>query len=458
MTDLTSLYHRAPVALQNAAVSAYGLRLRLLREGRVRRRELRRLRETQWLSAPEIKTRQERRALAMANRAYRSVPLYRDRLPDFHEVSDPREFSRLPVLEKHELRTDRKRLVTERFQDDRLQEVHTGGTTGTPLTIYCNRSVLQRNYAFFDRFKEWAGVGREERVATFAGRNLVPPEQTEPPFWRFNAANRQLLFSSYHIAPSSVGSYAEELSHFAPALIDSYPSSLRPIARHIVESGGPEVRPKAVVTSSETLDDATRRLIETAFDCPVFDHYGAAEMAAFVTQCAEGTYHVNPEFGLVEILEDGEPVQPGEEGEIVATGFINPVMPLVRYATGDRAVAGAEGCGCGRAFPVIERILGRMDDVLVTPEGRRIGRLDPIFKAVTSFYETRIVQDARDHVVVEVVAGGPGDPEADETRLREELGLRLGPSVVIDIERVDSISRTGRGKLRTVENRVVEDA
>jgi len=458
MTDLTALYHRTPVALQHAAVSVYGLHLKLLREGPVRRRELRRLRESQWLPAEVIRTRQLRRALEMANRAYRSVPIYRDRVPDFREISEWRDFSRLPVLEKHELRTGRDRLVSDEFSGRRLQEVHTGGTTGTPLTIYCDGSVLQTNYAFFDRFKEWAGVERGERVATFAGRNLVPTGQTDPPFWRYNAPGRQLLFSSYHIAPSTAGSYAEALERFAPALIDSYPSSLRPIARHILESGGPEVRPTAVVTSSETLDPTTRELIEAAFGCPVFDHYGAAEMAAFITQCEEGSYHVNPEFGIVEILEDGERVGPGEEGELVATGFINPVMPLVRYATGDRAVAGSEDCACGRAFPVVERILGRMDDVLVTPEGRRIGRLDPIFKAVSSFHETRIVQDAPDHVRVEVVVGGRGDPSADEARLRRELRMRLGPSVVIDVERVESLPRTGRGKLRTVENRVLEEA
>jgi phenylacetate-CoA ligase len=310
---------------------------------------------------------------------------------------------------------------------------------------------LQRNYAFFARFRDWAGVSADARVATFAGRTLVPPDQDRPPYWRYNRAGRTLLCSSYHLGPHSAGAYADALVRFAPALIDSYPSSIEPIARYILEHDVPAPRPRAVITSSETLDLATRSVIERAFDCPVFDHYGAAEMAAFITQCRAGAYHVNPEFGIVEILRDGHPVQVGETGEIVATGFLNPVMPLIRYATGDLAVQGRAGCPCGREFPALERISGRADDVLITPEGRRIGRLDPIFKAVTALVETRIVQDGVDHVRVETVTEA-ALASGEQAALLEELRNRLGPSMRIDLVRVPKIERTAAGKFRSVVN------
>jgi len=140
-------------------------------------------------------------------------------------------------------------------------------------------------------------------------------------------------------------------------------------------------------------------------------------------------------------------------GEIVATGFINPVMPLIRYATGDYGVLGKGPCLCGRAGDTLERIEGRMDDVIVTPEGNLVGRLDPIFKAVSSLYETRIVQDATDHVRVEIVVSGDF-PTAMERELMDQLRARLGPTMRIDIVRVPNIERTGRGKLRTTVNLV----
>ena len=201
----------------------------------------------------------------------------------------------------------------------------------------------------------------------------------------------------------------------------------------------------------------TRALIETAFECRVFDHYGAAEMVALITQCESGTYHVNPEFGIVEILVDGRPARPGELGEIVATGFVNPVMPLLRYRTGDLAVPGEGVCSCGRAFPIVAHIEGRRDDVIVCPDGRRVGRLDPIFKAVSSIRETRIVQDAPDHLTVEVVTTAPL-AESESGSLLRELANRVGPTMRVDLVRVPRISRTGAGKLRAVVNLSRESA
>jgi len=188
----------------------------------------------------------------------------------------------------------------------------------------------------------------------------------------------------------------------------------------------------------------------------VFDHYGAAEMAALVTQCEAGTYHANPEFGIVEVLQDGRPARPGEVGEIVATGFVNPVMPLIRYATGDLAEPGAGRCACGRAFPSLARLEGRTDDVLVTPEGRWIGRLDPIFKGVSSLHETQIVQDRTDHVRVDVVpVAAFTDGERDA--LVHALRQRLGPSMQIDVVQVGRIPRTAAGKFPAVVNLVGRD-
>ena len=221
-----------------------------------------------------------------------------------------------------------------------------------------------------------------------------------------------------------------------------------------MDRGIGDIRPRTIITSSETLTSEARALLERAFGCQVFDHYGGGEMVALITQCERGAYHVNPEFGLVELLRDGRPVAPGETGEIVATGFINPVMPLIRYATGDWAVWGSEACPCGRAFPTVASIEGRRDDVLVTPDGRLIGRLDPIFKKVSSLWETRIIQDRPDHVRVEVVVTGDGLGPDEEASLTRELALRLGPAMHIDLVRVPCIPRTQAGKFRAVINLV----
>lgn len=451
------IYDAAPVPLQHALLTAYGWHLRRLRYGAGYRRVLQELLESQWQDAATVAQHQVDTLASVLDHARRTVPFYANRLPAVREGTRP-DLREIPLLTKHEVREAGEALVSTTYRGRRLQETHTGGTTGMPLTIYCTPAVLQRNYAFFARFVSWTGVGPSERRATFAGRNIIPARLDDSgTYWRYNWAARTLLCSSYHLSPQHMTAYAEALRRFRPALIDSYPSSILPLATYLVEH--PEVRlgVRAIVTSSETLDLEARGRLERAFGCPVFDHYGAAEMAAFITQCEHGTYHANPEFGVVEIVDErGAPVAPGETGQVVATGFINDAMPLIRYVTGDLAVQGSGTCACGRAFPVIQRIIGRQDDVVITPDGRRVGRLDPIFKVTNGIHETQIIQDRRDHIRVEIVPTS-GYQASDGEVLRQELARRLGPTMSIEVVLVPSIPRAASGKLRTVVNLVDRD-
>ena len=452
MGRVSRAYAGAPVWMQNLLVSAYGARLRRLRYGETGHETLAWLRKAQWLPAAEVREYQLSALTEVVARAASDVPFYRQRGLEGIDFESFDQLREIPVLTKSEVQRADREMISRAYRSRRLTEVHTGGTTGKPLAIYCDSETLQRNYAFFTRFKEWAGIYDGTRVATFAGRTVVPPGAREP-YWRHNRAANTLLFSSYHISQATLPAYVKALAEFGPSLIDSYPSSIEPIARYMLREGITTVRPRAVITSSETLFPAVRSLIARAFDSRVFDHYGGAEMAALIAQCERGTYHVAPEFGVVEILADGRQVAAGGRGEIVATGFINPVMPLIRYATGDYGVLGAGECPCGRAGQTLSHIEGRMDDVIVTPEGYLVGRLDPIFKAVSSLSETRIVQDAFDHVRVEIVVVGVFTPQM-ERELAGQLRARLGDSMRIDIVRVPAIERTASGKLRTTVNLV----
>lgn len=449
MSTLRTLYDRAPVAAQNAMLSAYGMWLRYLRFGANHRQRVAALRATEAQSVGEWQAAQRARLSETIARAAADVPYYRTRLPK-GGVDSLDALRELPVLGKAEAQDAGRALVSERFQGQPLQEIHTGGTTGRPLTVFCGAEALRRNYAFFFRIREWAGIRDGDRVATFAGRTIVAPGRGAP-YWRHNWASKTLLCSSYHLAPDALDAYLDALATFGPGLIDSYPSSLEPLAKRAVEVGDTRIRPRAIITSSETLFPEVRALAEQAFACKIFDHYGSAEMAACVSQCEHGRYHVHPEYGVLEVLVDGRPAKPGERGEIIATGFVNEAMPFIRYATGDLAVVGEPGCPCGRTFPVLERIEGRHDDCVITPEGRRVGRLDPIFKAVQGIHEARIVQDAVDHIRVELVPRPVVTDDERET-LRDELTRRLGPRMRITFVSVDHIPRTGRGKLRTVVN------
>ena len=118
---------------------------------------------------------------------------------------------------------------------------------------------------------------------------------------------------------------------------------------------------------------------------------------------------------------------------------------------------GEPGCPCGRTFPVVDRIEGRVDDCIITPDGRRVGRLDPIFKAVQGIHEARIVQDESDHLRIELVPR-PVVSDQERATLLDELRRRVGPRMRITIVTVDAIPRTRAGKLRTVVNLISNHA
>jgi phenylacetate-CoA ligase len=154
-----------------------------------------------------------------------------------------------------------------------------------------------------------------------------------------------------------------------------------------------------------------------------------------------------PEIGITEVQD---PDAESGVGQFVCTGLLNPVMPLIRYKTGDLgALAGTAAlCSCGRTLPLVGRVEGRDDDVLLTRDGKRVGRLDPVFKARLPVREAQIVQESFSRVRVRYVPGPAFTPGALDS-LRRRLCDRLGQVDVV-MERVDTIPRTARGKFRAV--------
>jgi len=449
------VYQKSPVFLQNALLSAYGLHLYRLRFRGNFERRLGELLQSERFSAAQLLELQRRRLAELTRLLHERVPHYRDHLKSRGATPEDitlENFSAVftPVT-KADINRDPRRFLAEGVDARDLVTINTSGTSGSPLTFYTTPQAVQENYAFFARFLRWAGVRERLRSATFAGRIIIPQSQESPPFWRKNLVMRNQLFSSYHLSPRFLGDYVRELDRFAPEYIDSYPSAIYTLATFMLEHGL-KLRhpPRAVVTSSETLLDYQRTAIEAALGCRVFDQYGNAEAVSFIAQCEHGSYHVNPEYGIVEIVDaDGRPCAPGEVGELVCTGFLNTAMPLVRYRIGDTASFASGTCACGRHFPLMTQIEGRVDDMIITPEGNRVGRLDPIFKGLAAIRETQIVQESLERLVVRIVPGKGFDLSMAE-RVVAELRKRVGERIGIEVEILQEIPRTRAGKFRAV--------
>jgi phenylacetate-CoA ligase len=210
-----------------------------------------------------------------------------------------------------------------------------------------------------------------------------------------------------------------------------------------------DARPRAVFPSSETLLDFHRDRIARITGAPTADLYANAELSVSVVQCPQARYHVDTEFCSVEI-DPHEETEDWVRGEIISTGFADRAMPFLRYRTGDIATMPKKAtCPCGRSRPIIERIDGRIDDYIVTPDGRRIGRLDHIFKGALEVKEAQIVQRRNRQIVVRMVPRAGFDESARQA-LDREFRLHLGDEIEIRYELAEMIPRGEDGKFRAV--------
>ena len=449
-----SIYERLPAPLQTGLVSLYGGVLRRRRYGPEHKRVLARILESRTWPLDRIRAYEWEKTQAIVRYAYASVPHYREtwKAVGFHpdDLRSPGDFSQIPITEKQMVKDDPWRFVADRYREHRkgIFVGHTSGTTGKPLVLVKNQDAYQRTWAFQERQRTYWGIDRLRPRASVHNRPVVPVDRTRPPFWRYNAADRQWMFSNVHLHERYLDSYLDKLAQIGPEELLGFASTLNVLAEHAIARGDDRIRPKVVVTFAETMYEHQREHLSEAFGCPIADQYGTSEVVVWAAQCREGTYHVNHEFGLFETVEGSTPVR-GRPGEVVGTGFINEVQVLIRYRIGDVATLSDRSgdCACGWQTDHLDSIQGRVDDVLYSPEGSPVGRLDPIARNLPGVRECQIVQDDRDHLTVNLVAQAEPNEESEKA-VTTRLHAFFTQAMRVDCVWMEEIPRTAAGKFR----------
>lgn len=325
----------------------------------------------------------------------------------------------------------------------------TSGTTGTPLDVYRSFGSILWEEAFHLQHWQWAGWNRGERQAVLRGEIVIPVDQREPPFWFKDTVGGQLVLSTRHLHRQSAALFAAELQRFGATQLRAYPSAAYELATLVAETGIP-VRFQSVITGSEMLYDFQRRRIESVFNARVFDSYGMAERVAYASQCEHGRMHVNPEYGVLEIVDEhGRPTD--GEGTIVGTSLHNAVAPLIRYRMNDTARWSHEPCPCGRTYPVIEKLGGRLADQLYDLDGRAVNGtvIGFAFDGMRHIQKAQVVQASADRWLIRIVPG-IGYTAADGQLVLDKLAAEVSPRVAARIELVETIPTLPSGKYKWV--------
>jgi len=460
MKRFLKIYNRMPAPLWPLFASFQAYLLKKRRYGEIFKKALPEIAERTWWDEGRIREFQYRQLREIMNRASQFVPAYRSNPC----VSEKSSQNPVEVLKKWPLLTaDQFRKNPDDYLDpeysgaDGCVILFTSGTTGTPKKIVRDARAEQLNYAYTEaRWKNLAGVKLGDHWVMIGGQLVVPVERRRPPFWVPAYPMGQLYVSSYHLQPEFARYYMKAIKSWHPTYILGYASSLDMLASFVESTG---IRPdlKCIISNAEPLYEHVRERLERTFQCAVYDTYGATEGAFMGFECSAGRMHMSSDFGLVEILrEDGTECEPEELGRVVVTGLTNRAMPLIRYVNGDTASwARPEACPCGCAFPVIERIEGRTDDLIELPNGRLVGRMDPVFKAEFPIRQAQIIQRkdlSIDVLIVTDDAAGQGrvwEPKHEQALLKE-LHARLGDEVPVRLKYVDKIQCGSNNKFKAV--------
>lgn len=438
------LYPRLPVAAQNLMLSLGGWQRARQRYGAGFQRYETLLAESERWPDSTLRAYQEMRLREIVAHAFEHVPYYRDLLRKHGLTPETcgtlEGLRRLPILTKADVQDHTARLRSEKATGP-ARTVRTGGTTGTSLQITVEQTALDVHWAVVWRQRRRMGLAPGDRYASFSGDAILPADQTAPPYWRQDRGEGRVLFSNWHVSEATLPAHLDAYNAYAPTYVQGYPSFLYAVAEHALRTGVALHRPVAVFTSSETLRDEQRAAITEAFGAPVLDFYSSGEQVVAVSECEAGGYHVDAEFGLLEIVD----------GQAVATALHNRAMPLLRYALGDGLAWRDERCPCGRTLPLVHRPTGRLDDVIVTPSGRRFGRLDHLFKDTPAVREAQLVQASPDKLTVRIALRPGTECPAG---LGRQIRTRLGDELEVAVEIVDAIPRTASGKFRFVISEV----
>lgn len=416
------------------------------------------LQKTQWFSRQEIERLQNMNLRIMLNHAYETVPYYRrvfrERNLSPVDIKSVEDLVKLPVLTKAEIRKNFGDLLSRNFLRKDLTLGMSGGS-GDQIKFYSTKEDLSWVVAAEYRAYGWAGYELGDPCLMLWGSSADMTKRNSI-LWRFSGGlKRIMVMNTYVMSDEVLARLSNLLNKFNPEIVRGYASSVYMMAKYMLENGSGMVRPRAVITSAETLFDYMRKTIEEAFGCQVFDFYGSREIGSLAAECQEHSgYHVSAENVALEFVREGEHVAIGEAGVILVTNLRNFGMPFIRYEIGDVGRASSDVCGCGRGLPLMSSVEGRISQFMAVYD-KRLGRVVPVSTAGPGIFSIalmhmpleryQIIQESLDRVVVRAVKT-KGYSQKDTDFLLEHVRKYLGDSIEVEVEFVDFIPPLPSGK------------
>ncbi len=460
--NLTKLYSALPVFLQNRLISIYGYYWRSRRLGGVFKNEVLLWKSRENFTKKEWEDYQTVELRKLLIHAFKTVPFY-NKLYKKHGFKEEdflkftiNDLKKLPYLEKEDLRkfgtstllsTDKKK---GRFYSS-------SGSTGKPTKVYFSKEFHRKWYAAYEaRVRNWAGVNYNTPRGMIGGRRVLPKAKNNPPFYRYNSAEKQTYFSAYHISSINAKDYLNGIINNKVEYMVGYAMSNYFLADFIEREKLKAPNLKAVITSSEKLTPVMRETFERVFGCKTYDGYSGVEACGLISENSDGDFLFSPDTGILELIDNkGNEVANGEEGEIVSTGLLNFDQPLIRYRIGDRAKKSLKQQSIsGIQMPMFEEISGRVEDIVTSSDGKKMVRFHGVFIDIKGLISSQLIQETIELINLNLVINENEFDKSSEVIIMKRLKSQLGDNIIIKFNYVDDIPKNNNGKFRAVISKV----
>lgn len=329
------------------------------------------LKKSQYWSKKELKDYQNKKLQLLITHSYKNVPYYKELFDKLKivpsDIKTTEDLFKLPILTKAEIKLQGiEKFTSTSFAKKNLIKTGSSGSTGEPLYYYITKDAVSMNTAASLRGWNWMGYRLGDKYIKISQN----PRQNRLKVLQ-DKISRNKYLASNPLQERNYKYILESIENYQPKIIRSYPDPLLFLARYKQKYPEFKYRPLAVTTTGNTLHPETRKEIEDAFGCRIFDTY-SCEGNSNVFECpSHECYHSSEEYGISEIVDDsGKRINDGI-GRLISTDLCNFAHPFIRYDTQDLVEVSSDSCSCGRNLLRINRIIGRDNDIITNATGQK---------------------------------------------------------------------------------------
>ena len=383
------------------------------------------------MPASDLRKLQYKLLKTLVYRVYSFSHFYRQRMkeagvhPD--DINSLDDITKLPFMFKKDLRDTYPDGMIMSEQEELVRYHVSSGTTGKPTVVGYTKNDIYNWTESLARALTSAGIGRGDVMQVSYGYGLF-------------TGGLGLHYGAERVGatvvPTSVGNterqieLMQDLKVTAIACTPSYLLHMGEVAEKMGVSIRDDTLLRKAIVGAEPWSEQMRLRIKEGLGVDAYDIYGTSELSGpLYCECEyQQGFHVWGDFIFPEILDPDtqKPLPPGERGELVVTMLQKEGLPIIRYRTGDITAIREEPCQCGRTHPRLERLSGRVDDMLII---RGIN----VFPSQVE-HALLGIPDVGDHFMIEVDRKG----SLDDMVVKVELSKDAFSDKIKDLMRIRS--------------------